>query len=491
MIPYRLTSGNWSIAWGTPLDLKASISNPLSHRNNESLHAVEELPDLWEWDLPEGVYRAKDIVRGAGIILAAIGIQLGDAANSKALLDNLQSSLATAGREAVLPLEQLKAEHKDDSRSELSDQAKRIGDTIANWAREEEEQATALKRYGERTLRRLTMRSRCDQHLWTPDVVHLLTGPSGSPAVMQLFNEYLHQLILLRDALLPFENWEEVPLERRGTDRERGLRWLEEARNEFLAVLLTRKIPHKAIVRYAQRVLSPELSAAGYGFQYRLGTILPASIGRPIVAASKALLRWHPVWTYKAGMTDFPEPATFDYALDDYYAAQRSALESAPSEWTESSSSPPSLAAIREAGLVPVATDSGRVQLQLILPTPERDYAVDLGQALRGHRYLYRPQRENPEAEQPDTSGAEPGDLPVHEADSILILPGLVTGGVGVHSVAAYGNPLVQWALLGKLYPENVVASEGAAGSALGSARESGKGFGAKFLVDGAVRGTD
>lgn len=37
-------------------------------------------------------------------------------------------------------------------------------------------------------------------------------GPKGSPEIMQLFNEYLHQLILLRDALMPFENWEEVPI---------------------------------------------------------------------------------------------------------------------------------------------------------------------------------------------------------------------------------------------------------------------------------------
>ncbi|MNM18116.1 hypothetical protein D3C81_284060 [compost metagenome] len=484
MIPYRLTSGNWSIVWGTPLDLKALIGNPSSHPNNESLHPVEELPDLWEWDIPEGVYRAKDIVREAGIILAAIGVQLGDAANADVLLDNLQSSLSTAGREAVLPLEQLKAEHEDDYRSELSDQAKRIGETIANWAREEERQASALKHYGEHILSRLIIRSRCDQHLWTPDVVRLLTGPSGNPAVMQLFNEYLHQLILLRDALLPFENWEELPFEQRGSDRERGLRWLEEARNEFLTVLLTRRIPHKAIVRYAERLLSPELSAAaGYGFQYRLGTILPASIGRPIAAASKALLRWHPVWTYKAGMTEFPEPMTFDYALDDYYAAQRSTLESAPSERYDPSSSPPALAAIVEAGLVPVATDSSHVQLQLILTTPEREYAVDLGQALRGHRYLYRPRRENTDAEQPDTSGRDLNDLTVHEAASILALPGLVTARTGVHYVAVYGNPLVQWALLGKLYPENVVSSEGAAGSALGSAQESGKGFGAKFLL--------
>ncbi|WP_144406981.1 hypothetical protein [Paenibacillus sp. IHBB 10380] len=73
--------------------------------------------------------------------------------------------------------------------------------TLTRWAREFQSQGWALNHYWEAALDDLALRSRCDQHLWTPQVAKTLIGPAGGPALIQLFNEYLHQFVLLRDPL--------------------------------------------------------------------------------------------------------------------------------------------------------------------------------------------------------------------------------------------------------------------------------------------------
>src|SRR6478752_77341 len=252
MSKYQLTLENRSIEWGTQFDI-----GPLIGQFTEKTIKSHEKKGSFDWNLPSGVYRAKDIVRELNPLLEAIIVQLGEAADSKALLENLEANLAISGRESVLPLGQLSL--NDMCGIELTEQAKSIGETLTRWASEFNSQQRALKEYGEVVLNSLNFRSHCDNHPWTPKVANLLLGSAGGPAVMQLFNEYLHQLVLLRDALLPFENWKEVPIPILDGRQTVGLRFLEPARDRFITQLIVRKIPNKEIVRFAQSLLSPDL----------------------------------------------------------------------------------------------------------------------------------------------------------------------------------------------------------------------------------------
>lgn len=87
--------------------------------------------------------------------------------------------------------------------------------------------------------------------------IHLMFGERAAPHLMQLFNEYMHQMVLLRDALLPFQNYQEVliPVDRKA----RGIRHLEGARGQFLAELLTKHTTQQGIVAYAKALLAPGL----------------------------------------------------------------------------------------------------------------------------------------------------------------------------------------------------------------------------------------
>jgi hypothetical protein len=472
MSEYRLTLGSQSIAWGTRINTDELFGET----------AVDSIIQLqgnseWEWDLPNGVYRAKEIVRELSALLGAILVQLGEAVDSEVFLDNIQASLAISGRESVLPLGSLS--FGDKARIELTGQVQIVGETLARWAREFDLQEWALKHYGKSVLGSLILRSRCDQHLWTPKAAKALSGPAGGPAVMQLFNEYLHQLVLLRDALVPFDNWEEVPIDLRERGNAKGLRFLEQARTEFLSEFLVKKMSHKALVRFAQSVLSPGLSTVGYGFQYRLGSILPASLGGSVATAPRYLLHWYPVWTVVADSSNKPTTVSFDYAFHDYYSEPRSHAGSGLPALLDTPDKEPQ--DIYEAKLSVAGSESDRVILQYQLRIDSVDYAVDLGQALRGHRFMYRPKPFS--GSDTELSQEEHSDINEHQAGGILGLPGLITNESGIHFICAGGNPLVLWALLGKLYPENVIVLDRGDAEEIGATRSSGKGFGAKFLI--------
>ena len=470
MSEYHLTLGRHSIKWGESIDIDALIGE----QTNKSYRLSQ---DNGEWDLPDGVYRAKDVVRELGVLLSSIRVQLGQSTASKLLLDNLEASLAIAGREAILPLSALVL--GDRARSELAAQVQSIGVTLTRWAREFDSQGWAFNHYGEAALDDLALRSRCDQHLWTPEVAKTLTGPDGGPALMQLFNEYLHQFVLLRDALIPFDNWEEVPIDLIGRGSAKGLRYLEQARTEFLSEFLVKKMSHKALVRFAQSVLSPELSKVGYGFQYRLGTILPASLGGVVATSPRYLLHWYPAATVATDSSAVLTSVAFEYAFEDYYSALRS--QAGEGSQIPIDAQDQELQDIHEAQLVIVKDEAEHVYIQYQLRIGTTLYAIDLGQALRGHRFMYRPKV---------SSKSDTALLPVehtgisrHKTSDILGLPGLVSNETWIHFISAGGNPLVLWALLGKLYPENVIVLGSIDADELAAVEVTGKGFGTKFLI--------
>lgn len=434
---YRIKIEGSSLRLGSRIDIETTTVRSVD---------TQEKP---QWELPVGVYRAKDIVRETSVLLKAVCLQLGDSAAAESLLRNLQSSLGVSGREAVLPLALIASE--DETKRPFLEQAQQIGNTLSSWAREYYYEKPAWQMYGEKALLQLVHRSQCDNHRWTPEVVSILMGPKGSPEIMQLFNEYLHQLILLRDALMPFENWEEVPIMVVEGDQAKGLRFIEPARNRFLTELMVKQMPHKEVVRFAQSFLSPELSMVGYGFQYRFGMVLPAAIGK-LITATKSLLCWHPAHLLPYEKDGGTDSVVFDYAEGDYYAATRSLIGSRTSEQQNINEA----SFQNEVDIVPEAHEKGRVILNLRLSDGNYDYCVDVGQAMRGHRYMYRPGEMHVAAE--ITAWKSRTEWIEHAASEILGAPGLATfDEEGVHYISVGGNPLVVWALLGKLFPLNVV----------------------------------
>jgi hypothetical protein len=119
---------------------------------------------------------------------------------------------------------------------------------------------------------------------------------------------------------------------------------------------------------------------------------------------------------------------------------------------------------------------SSVAQLDLRLLFEDGQHAtVDVGQIARGHRYSYE--------------ASELGDLGipsiVHSAHDVLLIPGdrLVTAEKGGFHVLSADERILALAVLGKLYPENVVRLSKDEG--LEKAVNAGKGFEPKFVVWG------
>ncbi|OXM88350.1 hypothetical protein [Paenibacillus rigui] len=473
MPEYQLTWKDKRIIWGTAIDIEPLVGK---YPNDSIRQGVNTALD---WNLPGGIYRAKEVVLELDKLLEAMLVQLGEPANGdpKVLLDSLQANLAISGRTSSLPLGPLALEDK--AGVELTAQAVRISEQLVSWAREINSQKRALAQYGPETLGELEFRSHCYGHTLTPAAIQQAFGPSGGPRVMQLYNEYLHQFVLLRDALLPFANWEQVPFEVQEHTEFKGLRFLEPARKTFLTRLLGKDLTHKSIVQYAQHVVSSGLTAAGYGFQYRLGTVLPAGLGESARTAARYLLKWHPVQTIQTEDAEDLAAVSFDYEYGDYYAAPRN--EAGTGILGNENILPVSEDHYDEPSIARLLPNAGsdRTTLRISLNMEDREFTVDLGQLFRGQRFLYRPQENN----NANATVVRRTPISLHQAANILSHPGLVTNADGIHFIPTGGNELVLWALLGKLYPENVVLLDIGDEEELESAHAVGKGFGTKFLV--------
>lgn len=445
---------------------------------------------------PPGVYNVRQLVAGATPLLDVIVASLGQDPPTQpparsVLVDGLAASLATSGRESTLPLTY---SPQDTARKEIVYQANRIAKTIVKYVHESANPSAANTD--------VRLRSPCEGHLWTPSVAALLLGPRSDSHLMEIYNEWLHRMILLRDSLLPFENFEEVPLViPEGSSR--GIRDLEEPRKFFLVHCLTGAIQHLAIVDLAKIFTARHLPRGGYGFQYSQGLILPAFLSG---SRSLHLLKYHPARVY-----DSEPEILFDYEHKEYINAPRTEL---PGNGTVSSGGRwnlPSLLSVdtrvTESSLaIDAGNDSLRrvVKLRLTLDSGT-SFSVDLGQIARGRRYAYEVRSEkkanglaSPEAspERPSSSlsngsdAAHTNGLPntlIHNTVDILSRPGLVIsprtkGGKGntIHVIPTT-DPVLRLALLGKLYPENVILlKEKDDINALGKA---GKGFAERFVI--------
>jgi hypothetical protein len=325
------------------------------------------------------------------------------------LADQVRTTLAVGTRESTMPLRAAVSRANE----ELLIQAETIGREIADWAVQ-----TLDRLLSGRTgfpAGAMTVRSHCYGELLTRPAADLLLGRRGGPVAIQNFNEWIHQTVLLRDALLPFVNWRQVPLRVTPT----GLRHIETAREQLFAEALFRKIRHSSIVGYARQILTGDSGAEGYGFDHDHATVLPAVTIGSVHTAPRYLLAWQPA-------ADALDRATYVSELTDYYAAPRAVL----SDLT------PAIPSRDPARIVHGPVQDGRTSARI----ESAGWSVDLGQALRGHRYART---------SPDLAGTLSAD-----ASAALAAPGLVkgSGSIGITGL----DELSTLAVLGCTYPERV-----------------------------------
>lgn len=326
---------------------------------------------------------------------------------------------------------------------------------------------------------RIRIRSRCDGHLWSAPVASLLTGPRGGSDVMMLYNEWIHQIILLRDALLPFENYEEVRLVH--TEEHKGMRGSERARKVFLADMVAGQVAQGTIAEMAMACTARSLqSGNGYGFQYESGIVLPASLDTG-EEHSLHLLRYHPARVDMA-VTEL----LFEYEYPAYFDAPRSKVPNTEkilqkNEWPPSTFHVPDAATYDASILAQPGSASNSRVLSLQLSFDDKCTRVDLGQIARGQRFAYLPKSAT--ASTVSTAGGLSVPAAVHNPRDILLQPGLVTSEKASVHVIPVTSPLVALALLGKIYPENVILMSKKKDHEPVLAEAAGKGFGVRFIL--------
>ncbi|MFI6333791.1 hypothetical protein [Streptomyces sp. NPDC050535] len=357
-------------------------------------------------------------------------------ADGEVLEAQIRATLGLGTRETSLPL--AVGPESAPAARELGAQAESVGRELASWA------TAALERLLTERIPLpagpLVVRSHCYGHLLTPAAADLLLRRRGGPVTMQLYNEWLHQVVLLRDALLPFTNWQDVPL--RITPA--GLRHLEPARDGFLTELLVRQIRHSSVVDFARHAVTGGtggIRPASYGFDTAGGTVLPAVLDQPALNASRYLLTWRPGTTVEETVSYLP-------GVQDYYSAPRTPVEELPP--ATAGAGPLTARTV----LGPVADGARTAHLE-VTDDDGTMARVDLGQALRGHRFARRVTRRQEVTA--DGAPADPGSRTAHLRPA-LRAPGLVWTRSGEVTLDATGQDgLVVLALLGRLYPENVV----------------------------------
>ena len=455
----------------TTLALLASLSLRIEAPLHHAAISESKLTKGKGWYLPPGAYTAREIMRFNAPLLETVLHHLGPSPAGEPsardiLLDNISSNLSLGDSASTLTIPV-----KNPSSAELAQQAEDIGKTLVGYARS----MTAVE-YDPN----YEIRSPCEAHIWKQQAAQLLFGPRSREHLPQLFNEYLHQTVLLRDSLLPFKNYEDViiPIEATEDNKKRGMRWIQPSRSTFLVELISKSLSQDALFKFAKALLAPSLIAENsYGFQYEHGLILPSFFDN-----SFRLFQFHP-----AVMDSMTPRVAFKYQLEDYYTAPRTEIISADTiieadERIPAAEPLQSAEGQTEAAYVPLAKGSCTAfgQLQLSITRDNIITSIDLGQVFRGRRYAYPLGK---------SQGASANSIPntrihVHSAWKVLTESGigLVTAKEGIHLIQARSS-VELLALLGKLYPESVTVMK--EGESLQAALRSGKGFskGGRFII--------
>ncbi|KAJ5660840.1 uncharacterized protein N7484_000212 [Penicillium longicatenatum] len=277
----------------------------IGRSTGNSIHPVSHMAPSTQnsqWQFLPGIYTPRQFIAQLAVIPESILVQLGpDDASSKQtsrdiLMDGLRSSLSQEGRESTLPL----PDWKSATPSEMTQQAKNIGDTLLQYALEDN--------YSVAGIADLKVFSPCEGHKWVPPAGQLLRSSRGSPILMMLYNEWLHQITCLRDSLLSFENFKEVQLDL-SDPSHRGTRRMESFRDSYLFSIRAQTHTDADILEAAKVLTAPTLPQGGYGFQYSRGTVLPAAL---FTQSETRLLRYFPVHVHETDgeeecvLFDFP-----------------------------------------------------------------------------------------------------------------------------------------------------------------------------------------
>lgn len=428
-----------------------------------------------DWAFSAGVYSPRQIVVLISplleTVIAKLGVDVPGAVSSrKILVDGLSNLLSTITAESTMPIPQPTT---DASRSEVVMQCYKIAITLTQYIEELPKS---------RIDKNVRVQSHCEGYIWTDAVANLLRGPRGNRQMIQLYNEWLHQMVLLRDSLLPFQNYADVQFSVRCV-KGPGLRDLEEPRSKFLIQCLTRTVSQAALVDLAKVFTAPDLPLGGYGLQYSHGLILPAFLSG---SNSLHLLRFHSAYL-NAMVAKAGSDILFEYEYADYPSAPRSEVCDPvdiipPNRWASSLSTLIKVE-VKECALSVEALNDNRCLLKLRISLNESVHvSVDLGQIARGRRYAYqRIETRRSPTESPTTGFSTPVSL--CNPTAILRQPGLVTSqDSGIFLIPA-ANPVIGLSLLGKLYPDNVVMLGDKQAPTVAEA--IGKDYGPKFIIFG------
>ena len=428
------------------------------------------------WNFPPGVYSASQVIVLVSPLLETVIASLGpDSGNGfsarKELVDGLEASLSTQTRESTMPMSR---DVTDVSRIEMGRQAVKVGKYLVQLVDDLSSPDMESN---------VVIDSDCEGYVWTRRVSDLLRGPRSNGRLLQVYNEWLHQIVLLRDALLPFENFAETQLCiqcRSGP----GLRDFEDLRSKFIHHCLTRTVSQSTLVDVSKAFTAPTLPLGGYGLQYSQGVILPAFLSG---SSSLHLLKYHAARLDTSGLE-----LLFEYEYENSPAAPRTEICGpikviSPGTWPAEIFAATLSPEVEECAMVVENPTNNKRQPKRLLQLRLRleggiGVSVDLGQIARGRRFAYQVAQNGSSSRGASGPGlSKPSAL--QKTTAVLTQPGIVTSRTAGMRLIPAEDPVLRLALLGKLYPENVVMLP--AGSHPRKAEELGKSHGPKFILYG------
>ncbi|KAJ5647162.1 hypothetical protein N7490_003534 [Penicillium lividum] len=250
-IPYQRAMSLGGNCVGHPVE---SSIKPVLHNNASSTQTNQ-------WQFPPGIYTPRQFIAQLAAIPESILVQLGP-----------DDASATP--------------------SEMTQQAKKVGDTLLQYALEHNYTVSGIAE--------LKVYSPCEGHKWLPPVGQLLRSSRSSPTLMMLYNVWLHQITCLRDSLLSFENFKEVQLDLSDPSHH-GTRRMESIRESFLRNIQAQTHTDADILEVAKVLTAPNLPEGGYGFQLSQGTVLPAVL---FTQSATRLLRYFTAHVQETGEED-------------------------------------------------------------------------------------------------------------------------------------------------------------------------------------------
>jgi hypothetical protein len=444
--------------------------------NHTSDDAKPSQEDQAGWNFKPGTYTPKQVIEQVAPLLESLLVQLGadppgTTPARKLLVDGLSACLSTSSRESALPLPQ---NTTDPARKEMAMQASRVTQLLLQYVEGASPKGADPH---------IVIRSPCEGHLWTHPVASLLMGPRSNGVLMQVYNEWLHQVILLRDALIPFENFAELQLCLKANS-SKGTRPMEAVRSQFLSELMTRQIKRTTILDVAKALTAPNLPSGGYGFQYQNGLVMPAAL---LTGTSSVLLRYIPATLDDRGNKE----VLFESEYNDYYSVPRVEIgwsaKYVSSTWPRALDDDPLAPKLIDSHLT-VEDAAGKPSSVCLLKLQgtfedKSSFSIDVGQITRGLRYAYRVHANQAADEEKLIDIPATKACKLHKPSEVLAQSNLVSSqDDGVHVIHATSS-IVRLALLGKLYPENIVLLDDDKTSS--RALSAGKGFGPKFIVVG------